>query len=121
MSRQITELDITINCDVDDSNGRVPTGQYTNKKETNEDQAAATKEIMKVIVEAQKNRDKTVSPKGITGLTVWGIYDGVSWRGNCKPLFYAKARVKDPVTGKYSYSIQPKPSFYAFLEAAKAK
>ena len=41
---------------------------------------AFTKDFIKQIVEIQKNRDKTVSPKGITGITVWGISDQTSWR-----------------------------------------
>lgn len=114
---QITELDITINFDTDDTDGREPTFMYRNEKETNEDQAAYARELLKVIVEAQRNRDKSVNPKGITGITVWGVYDGISWRRDCKPLFFGKVRKKDPVTNRYVYSIQPKPSYYAFLEA----
>ena len=51
---------------------------------------------------------KTVNPKGITGVTIWGLYDTCSWRSNI-PLLFASG-INDP-----------KPSFYAFLEAAKAK
>lgn len=73
-----------------------------------EDQAAYMKSIMETIVTKQLNRDKTVNPKGITGVTIWGLYDTCSWRKNI-PLLFASG-INDP-----------KPSFYAFLEAAKAK
>lgn len=73
-----------------------------------EDQAAYMKSIMETIVTKQLNRDKTVNPKGITGVTIWGLYDTCSWRSNI-PLLFASG-INDP-----------KPSFYAFLEAAKAK
>lgn len=116
---QITELDITINFDTDDTDGREPSYWYKNEGETNADQAAFTKDFIKLIVEKQKNRDKTVSPKGITGLTVWGISDATSWRGQCKPLFFDKKRVKDPATGKYVNTYVPKPSYIAMVEAVK--
>ena len=73
-----------------------------------EDQAAYMKSIMETIVTKQLNRDKTVNPKGITGVTIWGLYDTCSWRSNI-PLLFASG-INDP-----------KPSFYAFLEAAKAR
>ncbi len=116
---QITELDITINFDTDDSNGRTPTYGYKSEGETNEDQAAFTKDFMKMIVEKQKNRDKTISPKGITGLTIWGLYDSISWRSSCKPLFFNRVRKKDPETGKYGYVMEAKPSWQAVLDAVK--
>lgn len=116
---QITELDITINFDTDDSNGRVPTYGYKSEGETNEDQAAFTKDFMKMIVEKQKNRDKTISPKGITGITIWGLYDSISWRSSCKPLFFSRVRKKDPETGKYGYVMVAKPSWQAILDAVK--
>lgn len=120
---QITELDITINFDTDDTDGRTPSYAYKNEKETVDDQAAFTKDFMKQIVDIQKNRDKTVSPKGITGITVWGISDQTSWRSSCKPLFFTKktTRVKDAVTGKYKsiISYSPKKSYDAIVEALK--
>ena len=120
---QITELDITINFDTDDTDGRTPTYAYKNEKETDADQAAFTKDFIKQIVDIQKNRDKTISPKGITGITVWGISDQTSWRGSCKPLFFTRksVRVKDETTGKYKtvYSYVPKKSYEAMIEALK--
>ncbi len=116
---QITELDITINFDTDDSNGREPTYGYKSEGETNEDQAAFTKDFMKMVVEKQKNRDKTISPKGITGITIWGLYDSISWRSSCKPLFFSRVRKKDPETGKYGYVMVAKPSWQAILDAVK--
>ena len=73
-----------------------------------EDQAAYMKAIMETIVTKHLNRDKTVNPKGITGVTIWGLFDSCSWRSNI-PLLFGSG-INDP-----------KPSFYAFLEAAKAK
>lgn len=116
---QITELDITINFDTDDSNGRNPSYGYRSEGETDADQAAYTAEFMKMVVEANRNRDKAVSPKGITGITMWGIYDTISWRSQCKPLFFTRSRVKNPETNRYEYVITPKPSFYSFIEAVK--
>ena len=121
---QITELDITINFDTDDTDGRTPTYAYKNEKETAEEQAAFTKDFFKQIVDIQKNRDKTISPKGITGITVWGISDQTSWRSGCKPLFFTKkkvGRVKDETTGKYKpvYNYVPKKSYEAMIEALK--
>lgn len=120
---QITELDITIIFDTDETDGRTPTYAYKNEKETEADQAAFTKDFIKQIVDIQKNRDKTISPKGITGITVWGISDQTSWRGSCKPLFFTRksARVKDETTGKYKtvYTYVPKKSYEAMIEALK--
>lgn len=120
---QITELDITINFDTDDTDGRTPTYAYKNEKETDVDQAAFTKDFIKQIVDIQKNRNKIISPKGITGITVWGISDQTSWRGSCKPLFFTRknVRVKDETTGKYKtvYTYVPKKSYEAMIEALK--
>ena len=120
---QITELDITINFDTDDTDGRTPTYAYKNEKETDVDQAAFTKDFIKQIVDIQKNCVKTKSLKGITGITVWGISDQTSWRGSCKPLFFTRknVRVKDETTGKYKtvYTYVPKKSYEAMIEALK--
>lgn len=101
---QITELDITINFNTDGDN---PTYAYKNEGETDEDQAVYVRQFMDMVIEKQLNRDKTVSPKGITGITLWGLYDRISWRASCKPLLFGK-NISDP-----------KPSFYQFIEAAK--
>ena len=62
---------------------------------------------MQTILTKQKNRDKTVNPKGITSITLWGLCDATSWRSQCAPLLFD--------TSIYD----PKPSYYSFLEAAK--
>ena len=99
---QITELDVTINFDHEGK-----TWQYIDKKETDEQQEAFVSDFMKLIIKKQTERDKTVNPKGITGITIWGLYDTISWRAACSPLLF-KNGIDDP-----------KPSFYAFLDAAK--
>lgn len=101
---QITELDITINFHTDGDN---PTYNYKNEGETDEEQADFTGDFMDMVIQKQLNRDKTMSPKGITGITLWGLYDKVSWRSRCNPLLFSK-NINDP-----------KPSFYRFIEAAK--
>lgn len=98
---QVTEMDVTINFDPDNAN------VVQNKGQTDEDQAAYVGDLMKLIVKKQKDRDKAVSPKGVTGITVWGLCDTYSWRGDFKPLLFGKD-INDP-----------KPSFQAFLDAAK--
>lgn len=99
---QITELDVTINFDHEGK-----TYQYKDKKETDEQQAAFVSDFMKMVVKKHRERDTKVSPKGITGLTLWGLYDSMSWRRQCSPLLF-KNSINDP-----------KPSFQAFLDAAK--
>ena len=112
-----------VHFDTDDTDGRTPTYAYKNEKETDADQAAFTKDFIKQIVDIQKNRNKIISPKGITGITVWGISDQTSWRGSCKPLFFTRknVRVKDETTGKYKtvYTYVPKKSYEAMIEALK--
>ncbi len=98
---QVTEMDVTTNFDPDNSN------VVQNKGQTNEDQAEYVGDLMKLIVMKQKQRDKIVSPKGITGITIWGLCDAYSWRKDFKPLLFGKD-VNDP-----------KPSFQAFIDAAK--
>lgn len=99
---QITELDITINFDHEGE-----TWQYKDKNETDEDQAAFVKDFMRLVVKKQRERDVIVSPKGITGVTIWGLYDTISWRAPSSPLLF-----KDSIDN-------PKPSFQEFLDAAK--
>ena len=123
---QITELDITINFDTDGvagDYGDSPSYDYKDERETDSDQAAFTKDFIKQIVVIQKNRDKTISPKGITGITVGGLSDQVSLRSRCRPLFFTRRsiRVKDVVTGGYQtrYYYAPKQSYEAMIEALK--
>ena len=106
---QITELDFTINFDTDGTDKKDPLYDYKNEGETIEEQAAFVKDFMEMVIAKQKNRDKTVSPKGITGLTIWGLYDSISWRGKSQPLLFGTS-IDDP-----------KPAFQAFLEASRTK
>lgn len=99
---QITELDVTINFDHEGK-----TWQYKDKHETDEQQAAFVSDFMKLVVKKQRERDKTVNPKGITGVTIWGLYDTISWRSACSPLLF-KGSI-----------YEAKPSYQAFLDAAK--
>ena len=99
---QITELDVTINFDHEGK-----TWQYKDKGETDEQQAAFVSDFMKLVVKKQRERDKTVNPKGITGVTIWGLYDTISWRSACSPLLF-KGSI-----------YEAKPSYQAFLDAAK--
>lgn len=101
---QITELDFTINFDTEGSRA---TYAYSDENETGADQKKFVKELMETIITKQKNRDKTVNPKGITSITLWGLCDSTSWRSPCEPLLFAES-IKNP-----------KASFFAFIEAAK--
>ena len=75
--------------------------------ETDADQAKFVKKLMQTIITKQKNRNQSVNPKGITGITLWGLCDATSWRSQCAPLLFD--------TSIYD----PKLSYTAFLEAAK--
>lgn len=86
---QVTELDIGIE-----------DGQ------TEEDLANHYSDIMKLLISKQANRDKSVNARGITGVTVWGLYDAISWRKPTSCLLFGES-LEDP-----------KPAFYSFLEAA---
>lgn len=97
---QITELDVTINFDHE-----FETWEYRNKGETDDQQAAFVKDFMKMVVKKQRELNRTVNPKGITGITIWGLYDNVSWRSQCSPLLF-KTGINDP-----------KPSYTTFREA----
>lgn len=87
---QVTELDIGIDSGDDESV-----------------QAEKYEAIMRLLVQKHKNRDTSVSPKGITGVTIWGLLDTDSWRKDSKPLLFGSG-IDDP-----------KPCFYSVLEAAK--
>ena len=101
---QITELDFTINFDTEGSSASY---SYADENETLNDQKKFVKNLMETIITKQKNRDMTVNPKGITGITLWGLCDSTSWRSPCEPLLFGKT-IK-----------VPKPAFFAFIEAAK--
>lgn len=83
---QVTELDIGIS-----------------DTQTEEDLARHYSDIMKLLISKQKNHDKTVNARGITGVTVWGRYDTISWRKPTSCLLFGES-LEDP-----------KPAFYSFL------
>lgn len=87
---QVTELDMGIEQEDDESV-----------------QAEKYEAIMKLLVQKHKNRDTSVNPKGITGVTIWGLLDTDSWRKDSKPILFGSG-IDDP-----------KPCFYSVLEAAK--
>lgn len=101
---QITELDFTINFDTEGSHASY---SFKDEGETDADQEKFVKNLMETIITKQKNRDKAVNPKGITGITLWGLCDSTSWRAACEPLLFAEN------------ISEPKASFFAFIEAAK--
>jgi endo-1,4-beta-xylanase len=72
---------------------------------TEADQAKCYGDIMSLLVNKQINRDTSVNAKGITGVTVWGLYDSISWRKADKPLLFGTG-IDDP-----------KAAFYAVIEA----
>ena len=59
---------------------------YVDENETNADQAKYVGQLMKTILEKNRNRDKNVNSKGVTDITLWGLYDTISWRASCSPL-----------------------------------
>lgn len=89
---QITELDVTINYERGNSN-------YMGYKDA--DQAEYMGKLMTML------RQKKESGVDITGITFWGLYDSVSWRGTYSPLLFG-AGFDDP-----------KESFYAVINAMK--
>lgn len=103
---QITELDFTINFDTDEPS---PSYAYEDEGETLEEQATFVSDFMKMVIYKQHTRNKTVSPKGITGVTLWGLYDSVSWRGQCQPLLFGTS-----ITDK-------KSAFDSFLNASRGQ
>ncbi len=84
---QITELDATMK-------------STASKTLTDEDQAAYYDQIMNAILTNKKKGGK------ITGLIIWSLYDGVSWRAQQTPCIFS---------GLYS----PKSSYYAVKDAKK--
>lgn len=66
---QITELDVTA---------------YETKSATLEQQMEYYGKLMESVLALQKTY-----PDKLTGLTFWGLYDGVSWRKDGKPLLFA--------------------------------
>ena len=86
---QVTELDIGIE-----------DGQ------TEGDLANHYSDIMKLLISKQENRDKSVNARGITGVTVWGLYDTISWRKPTSCLLFG------------SGLDDPKAAFYSFIDAA---
>ena len=61
---------------------------------------------MKLLISKQENRDKSVNARGITGVTVWGLYDTISWRKPMSCLLFG------------SGLDDPKAAFYSFIDAA---
>ncbi len=90
---QITELDITINNE---------NGNFKEAGQTDEDQAKYIADLMKKLVAVQN------TTHSITGLTLWGLYDGASWRKESHPLLFD--------TGIYDV----KPSYYSFMDALRS-
>ena len=84
---QITELDITRASSV-----------------TDEEQADNYKEIMSILLDANKNRGETDGK--VTDVTFWSLYDATSWRASQYPCVFK---------GLYN----PKPAFYSVVEAAE--
>lgn len=72
-----------------------------------EAQAEKYKGILSTIRDRHEKRDKTVNPRGVTCVTVWGLLDRDSWRRESSPLLFGSG-INDP-----------KPAFYSVLEAAK--
>ena len=89
---QITEFDATIN-------NKEGNYQYENQKRAH--QADYVGRIMQAVIAEKK------AGANITGFTIWGLYDTISWRAKSQPTLF-KASINDP-----------KDSYYTFMEAAK--
>ncbi len=89
---QITELDVTINNN---------SGSYRDEGQDGSDQAQYMTKLFTML------KRKKESGANITGLTLWGLYDTVSWRDRSTPLLFG--------TGLDD----PKESFYAVLDVFK--
>lgn len=94
---QITEFDATINN---------KEGRYNFERQKEADQGVYVDALMKAIVAAKRGG------ANITGFTIWGMYDTISWRKESKPLLF---KSYDATTGV----LTPKISFYNFINAAK--
>jgi endo-1,4-beta-xylanase len=68
---QITELDVTLN------------GQWSSGTRTEADQAAYYGALFKLLA------DKKKAGANITSVTMWGLHDGMSWRGRYTPLLFS--------------------------------
>jgi endo-1,4-beta-xylanase len=60
------------------------------------------KDIMSILVNANAGKPEPV----VTSITIWGLYDGVSWRAEWNPLIF---------TGLYN----PKPAYYDLMDLVK--
>ncbi len=95
---QITELDVTFNFDYDSgANNAVD----RSKNQTLEQQCIYYDTLFRTIL------DKKKKGANITGITFWGLHDGVSWRSSGKPLVFSSAT-------------QAKASYFAILDAAES-
>jgi len=86
---QITELDATLNGEY-----------YKGPEKTPEEQTQYYGDLFKMLIE-KKN-----GGANITGVTIWGLYDGISWRRKYKPLLFSGID-------------EPKDAFFAVMDAAK--
>lgn len=82
MEIQVTELDATLN------------------GKTDQDQAAYYDQIFGSLLQSKKKGAK------ITGITIWSLHDGVSWRASGKPCLFS---------GLFA----PKSAFYTVIDAKK--
>ncbi len=89
---QITELDI----------GLDPNDVW----QTFDRQAEYVSELMKGLIDIQNRK-----PESITGITWWGLYDAVSWRGG-----YSSSGNSHPLLFNENM-YDAKPAYYSFIEA----
>ncbi len=91
MEIHVTELDITHN-------------KRDGGSATEEECAAYYKDIMNVLINANQQNPS----KPIKSVTIWGLYDAVSWRADRNPLIFK---------GLYN----PKLAYYSIIDAATSK